>query len=216
MGHSGWPRGATPGHPRPRSTALPPGRGGWRGRLCAGPGPEGRPPSQSAIRQHSDASLQAPQPARCGRGVAARYAQAQGTAPSSRQDVDPGAETAPAAAEDRLRLLTFWARPPRSCARARPCCPAARRTEPDRFACESAGAARRPGCARPPGGHRPSSPSRTWLASSARGHPSRPSCAARPQRDVHAQNRYPEKNECGAIGYQASGSCPRGNTPREG
>ena len=103
-----------------------------------------------------------PQPARCGRGVAARYAQTQGTAPSSRQDVDLGAETAPAAAEDRLRLLTFWARPPRACARARPCCPTARRTEPDRFACESAGAARRPGCARPPGGHRPSSPSLGW------------------------------------------------------
>ncbi len=43
------------------------------------------------------------------------------------------------------RPLCLWARWPRSRARARPCCPTARRTDPDRPAGRPSGAARRPG-----------------------------------------------------------------------
>ena len=54
--------------------------------------------------------------------LAARHAQVQGTAPAIRQDVDLGAEAAPAATEGGIRPYGFGARPPRS----RPCCLAPR------------------------------------------------------------------------------------------
>ena len=86
--------------------------------------------------------------------LAPRHAQAQGTAASIRQDVDLGAEAAPAAAR-------AGSVPSRSRARARPCCPAARRIDPDRPACRPSDAARRPDRTRAPSIDRPSSTGRT-------------------------------------------------------
>ena len=118
------------------------------------------------------------------RGVTARYAQAQGTAPSIRQDVNLGAETAPAAVEDRLRLFIFG--------RAR----RAHMHAPDR-------------AVQPHGGQ-----IRIGLHVGSQAQPDAPVAPGRqaaldrvPLPGV-GQNRYPEKNECGAIGYQSSGGCP--------
>ena len=80
-----------------------------------------------------------------GLGCCRSATQAQEMALSIRQNVTLGAEAAPATAKDRLRLCFLGACPPRSRARARPRCPAARRTDLDRPACRPAGAAKRPG-----------------------------------------------------------------------
>ena len=106
--------------------------------------------------------------------------------------VDPpgygfGCRSHPGCDPVRVPPLCAWVRPPRSRARARPCCPAARRTDPAGLADGPAGAARRPGGARLPNGHRPSSPFRTRAATRAQVRPSVPSRAALPRQDGHAR-----------------------------
>ena len=79
---------------------------------------------------------------------AARHAQAQEPAAAIRQDMDLGAEAAPAAPQGVIRPWTFrGAR--RAHVRARGCCPAARRTDPGQLARMASGAPRGPGCTRP-------------------------------------------------------------------
>ena len=95
-------------------------------------------------------------------------------APAIRQDVNLSAEAAPATAQSGLRLFVLG--------RARPCCPAARRTDPDR----PAGAARHPGRTRPPS-HRPISTSRIRAAARAQARPSVPSRAVLPRKDGNAR-----------------------------
>ena len=102
--------------------------------------------------------------------------------------VDPpvwgsGCRSRPGFGPARDRLLAFGACPPRSRARARPCCPAARRTDP----AWPAGAARRLGGTKPPNGHRPSSSFRTRAATRAQVRPSGPSRAALPRKDGHVR-----------------------------
>ena len=79
---------------------------------------------------------------------AARHAQAQEPAAAIRQDMDLGAEAAPAAPQGVIRPWAFrGAR--RAHVRARGCCPAARRTDPGQLARMASGAPRGPGCTRP-------------------------------------------------------------------
>ena len=69
--------------------------------------------------------------------------------PLIRQDVDLGVEAALAATEGGIPPF-FGTRPPRSRARARPCCPAAPQTVPARPAGKPSGAAKRPDRTREP------------------------------------------------------------------
>ena len=118
-------------------------------------------PSAEAIAVISSIRDQAGQ-GRVGR----RHAQAQGTTPSIRQDGELGVEAAPAGPSAGSASF-FGARPPRSRARSRSCCPAARRTHPAWPAGGPAGAARRLGCTKLHSGHRPISAFRTRAATRA-------------------------------------------------
>ena len=137
-----------------------------------------------------------------------------------RQAMDRGTEDTPVAIARGIRLFTFGARPQRSRVRARPCCPAIWRTEPDGPACRPSGAASRPDRTREPGGDRPRSPSCTWPATDPRGHPTAPSSTARPRKDGHAL-RGPRigwkqvfsKERMRSHGYRSSGGHPRGDRP---
>ena len=143
--------------------------------------------------------------------LAARHAQAQGTAASICQPVDRGAEAAPAAAEGGLGPFVLGCAR-RADARARPGCPATQRTDLDRPAGRPSGASRRLERTRGPSGDRPSSPCRTRPATGAKGRPFAPS-AGLPRKAGHAfpfprayRNKNSGKNECGAIGYRSSGA----------
>ena len=157
--------------------------------------------------------------------LAAGHAQRLGTALSIRQDMARGAAVAPVATQRVIRRgLLGRARPAH--VRARPCCLAARRTDPDWPAGRPSGAARHPD--RTHGrssGDRPSSTSRTRPATAAKRHPTAPSSTARSQKGASAfhhlciyRNRSAEKIECGAIEYRSSGAVLRamGSADRTG
>ena len=131
-----------------------------------------------------------------------------GDGPADPPGCGSGCRSRPGCGPVRAPLLCSWARPPRSRARARSCCPVARRTDPAWLAGRSAGAAR----PKPPNGHRLSSTFRTRTATRAKVPPSVPSIAMLPQKDGNARlclrvgrNRYPAKNGYGATGYRSSG-----------
>ena len=114
-----------------------------------------------------------------------RHAQAQGTAPAIRQDMDRGAEAAPAAAPRRIRLFLLG-RARRAADRSGLACRWARRR-----------------------GQTP------WLhpaATRAQVRPSVPSSTMLPRKDGNprpclrvCRSRCPEKNGYGATGYRSSG-----------
>ena len=125
--------------------------------------------ARSALRQDRGVSVQASPKARAWMRLerGPRHAQAQDG------PVDPprwgsGRRSRPGCGPERTPPVFFWGR---ARARARPCCPTARR------------ARRRGHPPRPPRGDRPSAPSRTRPATDARARPSR---AALPRRDSHA------------------------------
>ena len=148
--------------------------------------------------------------------LAARHTQAQGPSPSIGQDMDLGTEAAPAAAEGGLRLLLFG-RARRAHVRARPYCPAAWWTDPDRPAGRPVGAARRPSCTTPHNGNRPSSTSRMRPATGTKARPSVPSSAALPRRDGNALHRLrvyrnrPRDRRLGANCWLRGGPSPSRN-----